>query len=143
MNSITIANFTVRFIDSKMFIYFQESDCESKKIISESYFADIPLPTLDGQSDFICHSSYIGYNNDNHTVISGRTSETKKDTDIQLFYFYLRNQKIRILMPFLEYEEIISSSRNKGLLSIDKSSRWIIEGKVANGPSSTSLLLTY
>ena len=111
VNAITTITQVVRFIDCKMYIYFQETDCETKKIISESYFADIPLPQFDQQDEFICHKPIKGENS--HTVVSGKTNETKKDTEIQIFYFYLGKQKIRVFVSLIEYEEIINSCKDK------------------------------
>jgi hypothetical protein len=118
--AVTVLKHIVRFNDTSMFIYFQESDCISNKIISESYFADIPLPKLDGPDKFICHKPIAGKNNDNHQVVSGRSNVVKKDTNIKIFSFYLGYQKIKIFISLLMYEEIINSSRNKNILEKSK-----------------------
>mgnify|MGYP005991439355 CR=1 FL=1 len=110
-----------------MFIYFQEIDCETKEIISDSYFADIPLPKLEGSEEFICNKPNAGKNNTNHILVSGSSSEVKKDANILVFTFYLGNKKINIHISLINYEKIINSSRNKDKLKNAASTEKTVE----------------
>mgnify|MGYP006084242545 CR=1 FL=1 len=107
MLSVIIVDFTIRIKDDLMSIYFKEITCDSEKIISDSFFNDIPFPKFGDQDKFICYKPYAG--NNNTQIIAGPTTESKKDTEIQLFYFYLETLKVRIFIPISDYEKIVNS----------------------------------
>jgi len=107
MVSVIIVDFTIAIKNDLMSIYFKQITGDPEKLISDSFFTNIPFPKFGEPNKFICYKPVAG--NKNTQIISGPSTETKKDTDIQLFYFYLGTLKIRIFVSLLTYETISNS----------------------------------